>query len=498
MDLSISARSPENLRVDCLTVLLFRELPVANSPLSQLDDKLGGVIAGLVETKEIKGKSGEQTYLHDTGPLAAKRLLVMGCGKAESFDLRDVQGLAGRAARLARSKGHGSLGLLLSLPEDTELDSAAVARVAAEGVAMALYQGDHYKEKPEKRFLDSLVLCGLGNRAAVKNGGQRGLIVGDAANIARNLINTPGNDLPPVVMAERARAMAKKYGLECKVLTRASMEKLGMGSLLGVTLGSAQEPRLIILTYKPEGKRTVKDSLGFVGKGITFDTGGISLKPSKNMEKMKYDMAGGAAVLGAMAAIAQLKPKVRVTGVVPAVENMPGSRAQRPGDVRKAASGKTIEVINTDAEGRLILADALWYTREKLGATHMVDLATLTGAVTIALGDVFIGLMANDLELIDRIHAAGDESGERFWQLPLDDDYKKQLKSEIADMKNVGGRKAGTITAGHFLKEFADPVPWAHFDIAGTAWRDSAKGHLSAGGTGIGVRTLVNLAMDWE
>ena len=499
MELTISTQPPQSVPVDCLALPLFEKQPIADSPLAALNDKMGGVIAELQETKEVKGKSGESTYLFDPLWVEAHRILALGCGKTHKFTLRDVQTYAGKAARHARSKGHDSLGLVLSLPPEVDLESTAVWRVAAESVALALYEGDQYKEKPEERSLDSLVLVGVeGESALLEEAARQGLVIGTAANITRNLVNTPGNDLPPTVMAERAEAIAMEYDLHFEALDREAMEELGMGSLLGVTLGSHQEPRLIILTYEPEGKPKSKDVLALVGKGITFDTGGISLKPSKSMEKMKYDMAGGAAVLGAMAAIGQLKPDLKVMGVVPAVENMPGGGAQRPGDVRKAASGKTIEIINTDAEGRLILADALWYAREQLDATHMVDLATLTGAVSIALGNVFIGLMGNDQPFIEKVMAAGARSGERHWQLPLDDEYKKQLKSDIADLKNVGGPKAGTITAGYFLKEFADPIPWAHMDIAGTGWMDSGKSHLASGGTGVGVRTLVNLAMGWK
>lgn len=499
MELTIANQPPDSVQVDCLALPIFEKQAIADSPLAALDEKMGGVIAELQESKEIKGKAGETTYLFDPLWVEARRIVVLGCGKMDRFTLRDVQVYAGRAARHARSKGHDSLGLVLSLPPEITLETAEVWKVATESVAMALYEGDQYKEKPEKRTLGSLVLVGLeGESTILETAAQQGLVVGTATNITRNLVNTPSNDLPPLVMAERAQAIAQEYGLEFSALDREAMEELQMGSLLGVTLGSDQEPRLILLTYEPEGKPRSKEVLALVGKGITFDTGGISLKPSKNMEKMKYDMAGGAAVLGAMAAIGQLKPDLKIIGVVPAVENMPGGGAQRPGDVRRAASGKTIEVINTDAEGRLILADALWYAREKLEATHMVDLATLTGAVSVALGDVFIGLMGNDQQFVEKVQAAGALSGERHWQLPLDEAYKPQLKSDIADLKNVGGPKAGTITAGYFLKEFADPVPWAHMDIAGTGWLDSGKSHLASGGTGVGVRTMVNLAMGWK
>jgi len=275
------------------------------------------------------------------------------------------------------------------------------------------------------------------------------------------------------------------------VLDQKQMEKLGMGSLLGVARGSDEPPKMIVLKYQPPGLRSSKgDLLALIGKGITFDSGGISLKPGENMELMKYDMTGAATVIGTMRAIAQLKPPVPVLGVAPCSENLPSGKATKPGDVLRAMTGKTIEVINTDAEGRLVLADAIAYAK-KLGATKIIDMATLTGAVSIALGDVYTAILGTDQELIEQVIAAGKEVGERFWQLPLDDDYTKQIKSDIADIKNVGGKKAGTITAAAFLKEFADDTPWAHLDIAGTAWGDPATPYRAKGPTGVAVRTLI-------
>jgi len=290
--------------------------------------------------------------------------------------------------------------------------------------------------------------------------------------------------------------LASEFGLECEVLDREQMAALGMGALLGVAQGSAEPPCLAVLRYKPAEPRG-KAHLGLVGKGVTFDTGGISIKPAEGMEKMKYDMAGGAAMLGAMRAIAQLKPAIPVTAFVPCVENMPGSRAQRPGDIVAAMSGKTIEVINTDAEGRLILADALVYARRQ-GCTHLVDAATLTGAIVVALGHLNVGLFANDDDMRGRVLAAAKAEGERMWAMPLEDDYKEYLKSPFADIANVGGRWGGAVTAAMFLKEFAEETPWVHLDIAGTAWLDDAKPYLSKGPSGVPVRTLVRLAVDWK
>jgi leucyl aminopeptidase len=324
----------------------------------------------------------------------------------------------------------------------------------------------------------------------LRAGIETGRIIAEATNFARDVINEPANIMTPTELARRAEDTAHSYALELDVLDEARMKELGMGSLLGVAQGSAEPAKLIVLRYTP--KTESNETIAIVGKGITFDTGGISIKPADGMEKMKYDMAGGATTIGAMRAIAQLKPAVNVIGIVPATENMPGGRSQRPGDVVRAMTGKTIEVINTDAEGRLVLADAVAYAR-KLGATKIVDLATLTGAVSIALGDVYVAVLGSDQTWIDEIISAGKKAGEKIWQLPLDKEYREQIKSEIADIKNIGGRKAGTITGAYFIREFVEDTPWAHLDIAGTAWNDSNKPHLSAGPTGVCVRTLVKL-----
>jgi leucyl aminopeptidase len=323
-----------------------------------------------------------------------------------------------------------------------------------------------------------------------------GKILADSQNFTRELVNEPANLLTPMVLADRARAMAAEAGLECEILDQDRMRQLGMGSLLGVAQGSAEPPALIIVRYYPAAAPTSQDHLGLVGKGVTFDTGGNSIKPAEGMEKMKYDMAGGAAVLGAMRAIAQLKPAIPVTALVPAVENMVGSRAQRPGDIVTSLSGKTIEVLNTDAEGRLILIDALTYA-QRLGCTHLVDAATLTGAIVVALGSVNIGAFTNNDEMLARVMAASKSEGEKAWHMPLDDEYKDLLKSAFADLGNIGGRWGGAISAAWFLREFVGDTPWVHLDIAGTAWLDDAKPFLAKGPTGVCVRTFTKLAMGW-
>ena len=458
------------------------------------EDRFGA--AALIDSGEITGKALELTLLHHTPDIAASRILLAGAGKPEKFDPNELRKLVGTAVRFLKGKSVKRIALAL----EGGLADAAHAAAAAEGALLGDYDPDRYKTDPDKKTVESFTLvfpadAAAGVAAQVAQGARRGAIVGEAQNFSRTLVNEPANRLTPAKMAEAAVAMAAKHGLACEVLERDQMEKLGMGALLGVAIGSAEPPKLIVIGYTP-AQTGPGVHLGLVGKGVTFDTGGISIKPADGMEKMKYDMAGGAAMLGAMQAIAQLKPSIPVTAFVPCVENMPGSRAQRPGDIVTAMSGKTIEVLNTDAEGRLILADALTYAR-KQGCTHLVDAATLTGAIVVALGHLNVGLFSSDDRLRDRVVSAGKSEGERIWPMPLDDDYKEYLKSAFADLGNIGGRAGGAVTAAMFLKEFAEDTPWVHLDIAGTAWLDEAKPFLAKGPTGLPVRTLVRLAMDW-
>jgi leucyl aminopeptidase len=439
----------------------------------------------LSESGEVTGKPLDFTLLHKPVGVAAKRVLLAGGGKANKFDAAEMRKLIAAAVRFLKPKGIKRIAIVLEgASAGPDFASAAV-----EGAILGDYEPDRYKGG-EKKSLESVAVVG-GDEAAVK----RGTILAESQNFTRALANEPANLLTPLKMADAARAMCAESGLECEVLERAEMEKLGMGALLGVAQGSAEPPVLIVIRYKPAAVKS-KDHLGLVGKGVTFDTGGISIKPSDGMEKMKYDMSGGAAMMGAMRAIAQLKPALTVTAFIPCVENMPGSRAQRPGDIVTAMSGKTIEVLNTDAEGRLILADAMAYAR-KQGVTHMVDAATLTGAIVVALAHIHVGLFSNDDAMRDRVLAAAKAEGERMWAMPLDDDYKEYLKSAFADLGNIGGRWGGAITAASFLKEFAEETPWVHLDIAGTAWLDDAKPYMAKGPTGLPVRTLVRLATDW-
>ncbi len=483
MQVSLERQPIENVDTGAVVVIALQD---------QRQDRFG--LGELFDSGEITGKAFEMTLLHHVPGVRAKHVLAVGGGKPDKFGPAEMRRAMGAAVRHLKSKSITSAALALDAPHaDAEFTAAAV-----EGAILGGFEPDRYKTgkkdgKPVEQF--TVVVAGGGPHmdAAV----ERGRIIAEAQNFTRDLVNEPANKLTPLVLAEQARGVAQEFGLAFDVLDRDRMAELGMGSLLGVAIGSAEPPCLIVMQYRPVEVPAGSAHLGLVGKGVTFDTGGISIKPSDGMEKMKYDMAGGAAMIGAMRAIAQLKPAIPVTMLVPAVENMPGSRAQRPGDIVTAMSGKTIEVINTDAEGRLILADAITYA-QKLGCTHLVDAATLTGAIVVALGHINVGLFANDDGLRERVMLAARAEGEKMWHMPLEDDYKDYLKSAFADVPNVGGRYGGAVTAAMFLKEFADPTPWVHLDIAGTAWLDDSKPFLAKGPTGLPVRTLVRLAMEWQ
>ena len=483
----------EELDVQALAVAVFKNEKSDEGFIKKLDELSGGLVSSALEAEEFAGKEGETCYFHLVGnnKLKARRLMLIGAGEPDDYKLGQISQLVGTAVRSLRSKNAKSIAVVPRASGDAE----ETAATAVQGAFIGIFDPDKYRTvEKEQKTIDRLVVVIEGaDDGTVERGVEVGRIVGEAINFTRDLANEPGAYMTPTDMAERAREIANEFGLSIDVLDEARMEQEGMGSLLSVARGSDQPAKLIILKYTPANAQgESSELLSFVGKGVTFDSGGISLKPGENMELMKYDMTGGATVLGAMRAIAQLKPPIPILGVAPCTENLPSGKATKPGDVVKAMTGKTIEIINTDAEGRLILADAIAYAK-KLGATKVIDMATLTGAVSIALGDVNAAVLGTDQELIDEIISAGKEVGEKFWQLPLDKEYSKQIKSDIADIKNVGGRKAGTITAAAFLKEFADGISWAHLDIAGTAWGDDAKPYRSKGPTGIAVRTLLRI-----
>ena len=472
---------------DAVVVLVWEE---------PLPPELEKPLSALYNSGEITGKLLEFTLLHGVDGYKARRVLIAGAGKpGETFDPLSLRKIAGAAVRFLKPKGIQSIAFALPHRGETPDHIAA----AAEGAMLGTWEPDYLKTDKEGRqspSVTSIAIATSNPDTSLEAALEKARIIAEAANLSRDIAVEPPNLLTPLTMADRARKMAESSGLSFEVLDRDRMRQLGMGALLGVAQGSAEPPAMIIMQYKPENAIS-SAHLGLVGKGVTFDTGGISIKPSEGMEKMKYDMAGGAAVIGAMQAIAVLKPPVTVTGIVPAVENMPGSRAQRPGDIVTSLSGKTIEILNTDAEGRLILADAITYAKQ-LGCTHLVDTATLTGAIVVALGHASSGVFANNDELLERWMTAAKQAGEKMWHMPLDDEYRDQLKTVYADIQNIGGRWGGACSAAMFLKEFAGDTPWVHVDVAGTAWLDDAKPFLAKGPTGIPVGSFVNLVLNWK
>jgi len=463
------------------------------SSFDGLDDATGGEIARALGSREFQAKPFDLFFGATDKSWRARRVALIGGGKRTESGtdsmrkLGIVGGLAARQRQIER---------VAFVPRGLG-DPVELAQAAVEGLTLAEFSAGSYKTMdPVPASASSWTIATLagGDDPRMQDAVARGRILGESSNLARELANEPGNTLTPREFAARAASIANAAGISVDILDERQIADLGMGLLLGVARGSSEPPRLMVFRYEPAGA-SAAPVLGLVGKGITFDTGGISIKPADGMERMKDDMAGGAAVACAMRAIALLRAPMRVIGDVPATENMPGGRAIKPGDILKSAEGKTVEVINTDAEGRLILGDGLWYAR-KLGATHLVDIATLTGACVVALGKITSGLFGTPSSFVERVQRVADRAGDRVWPMPLFDEYRDQLKSEIADFMNTGGRPAGSITAAMFLKEFTGGLPWAHIDIAGTAWAEEAKPYMPKGPTGVGVRTLATLAFE--
>jgi leucyl aminopeptidase len=467
-------------------------------PQPRVEPVLESVTADIFASGDVTAKSGELTLLHAPKGLAAKRLLLAGAGKSGKFSADEMRKAAGSAVRFVKGKNLKSLAIVL--PEHSAIGADASVRAIVEGAFVADFDPNYYHSDRKDQALDEVLIVAPAHAEKEKLSAalEAGRVVGESQNFTRDLVNEPGNKMTPTVLGERAKKMAAAVGLQCEVYGKEKLLELKMGSFWSVSQGSAEPPALIVMTYTPEHKPiSGAPVIGLVGKGITFDTGGISIKPADGMEKMKYDMAGGAAMIGAMRAIALLKPNVKVIGVVCAAENMPSGTAQKPGDVQFAMNGKSIEIINTDAEGRLVLADGLCYARE-LGATHLVDAATLTGACVVALGMVNAGVFANDDDMCARFQKAATASGEKFWRLPLDDEYREMIKSGIADIVNSGGRWGGAVTAAKFLQEFVDDQPWIHLDIAGVAWMEENKPWIAKGPSGIAVRSIVEFVKGFE
>src|SRR5262249_13985477 len=488
------------LREEVLVVPVFKSETPRDELLGLLDSLTGGAISDVINSGEFEGSDNQTVLLHRTGELPCGRLLLCGAGDPQSLSGSKLSELAGAAVRtIQKSRAKG-----LAFLARGKGPAAALAQRVVEGVIIGQLSPALYDSNAEKAELKRLVVAVEGSDGdRLEDAIETGRIMGEATNLARQFGNEPSNVMTPAEMARRAHEIAEREGLNAEVFGESELRQKGFGALLAVSSGSADAPRFSVLDYSHSelGSRSEQvenpggEMIALVGKGVTFDSGGISIKPAAAMDEMKFDMCGGAAVIGAMQAIARIKPRIRVLGIMPACENMPSGSSYKPGDVIRGLGGKTIEVINTDAEGRLILSDAITYAVER-GAAAIIDAATLTGACVVALGEIRAGVMGTDDRLIDELIRAGEQSGERIWRLPLDERYSEQISSPIADIKNDGGRGAGAITAAMFLKAFSGQTPWAHLDIAGTAWINAEKPFIAKGATGFGVRTLANFVME--
>ncbi len=525
MNTNLSSTAPSKLETDCLVVVVLdrsekdqAEKDKTSPSVECTDAAVRDAAKDVIASGEVTAKIFETTLLHRPAKLKAKRLLLLGGGKAKNFSATELRKLAGAAVRTLKGKSIRNFALALpepntppkdALPENAtaenvhsdDISAPDAVRAIVEGAFIGDFDPGYYKsgkntEKDPKIDTVTIVANADDKFSELEAALHTGRIIAESQNFTRDLVNEPSNLMTPTILAERAKKMASEVGLICEVYGADKIRQLKMGAFWGVAQGSDEPPALIVLRYDPPG--AAKDvHLGLVGKGVTFDTGGISIKPADGMEKMKYDMAGAATMIGTMRAVALLKPKVKVTAIILATENMPSGKAQKPGDVQIAMSGKSIEIINTDAEGRLILADGLSYARQ-LGCTHLVDAATLTGAIVVALGYVNAGIFASTDDMYERFAKANQLADEKMWRMPLDDDYKELIKSNIADMVNAGSRYGGAIFAAMFLKEFAEDTPWIHLDIAGTAWMEDNKPWIAKGPSGIALRSLVEFVKGWN
>jgi len=496
MQIKLDTKNYAGIESDALVTYVFEDAEPLQGRVAEIAAATGGLLKKLASSGELTGKMLELTLIHAPAGLKAARLLLVGVGKRDAFNGATLRKVAGAALRYLKARSVKNFAFLVR--EDGATVDAAQA--VAEGLITASFETDKYKtEKKNGKEIEVVTILGYGDseKAAAEKGLAAGKIIAESQNFTRDLVNEPSNKLTPRILAEKAEAMAKEAGLAVEILDEKKIVELKMGALLSVAQGSVEPPRVIVVTYTPANVKPGAPVIALVGKAVTFDTGGISIKPADGMEKMKYDMAGGATMLGTIRALAALKPNVKVICVVPATENMPGGRAQKPGDIRTAMSGKTIEVLNTDAEGRLILADAITYAKQ-LGATHLLDAATLTGAIVVALANINVGVFGSNQEFTDKLLASAKAAGEKMWQLPMDDEYRELIKGSFADIQNIGsGKGGGSITGAWFIREFAGDTPWIHLDIAGTAWNDDAKPWLAKGPTGVALRTLVHLVQTY-
>ena len=494
MNISVTRGNIAEQGDGAIVVNLFEGVSQPGGATGAVDGALGGAISDLINEGDITGKKGENTLIYSLGRLPARRIVVAGLGKQMEFDRDVAREVNAEVVRLLASKGLKSYSTILHGAGIGGLDPAESAQAASEGIGLGLYTFDKYKSDTKDSSVPDVNIIEFDQSKidAVIRGVGCGTVIADAVNLAREMANEPANYMTPTRMAEIALNVAGKGDMELTVLDRSDIERLGMGSFAGVAQGTEEPPKFIVIKYKGDPDNP-GNNVGLLGKGITFDSGGLDLKSAEGMLTMKSDMSGGACVIGAMKAIGAIRPKINVWGIVPATENMPGRRAQRPGDVVRAMNGKTIEIGNTDAEGRLVLADAVCYAVEN-GLSRIVDVATLTGAVGVALGSGATGVFGNDQGWVDEIVRAGDSVGERMWQLPTFPSYSAEYKSDIADIRNTGGRGAGAITGALIIGEFAGDSKWAHLDIAATTRTTTTKGINPKGSTGVPVRTLIELA----
>ena len=493
MNCKLHFDSPAEIASECLvvTVLDHAENSANQAKLFSTDAGVVEAAHDVISSGEVTGKAYETTLIHHPHGLKAKRLLLIGGGKAKNFSTVELRRIAGTAVRFLKAKNIKSFAMLAPDLASGSVDSI---KSIVEGALVGGFDPDVYKSDRREQKIDEITVVTDADKKVADAAVHEGRVLGESQNFTRVLVNEPSNRMTPTKMGEMAMQMSEDVGLKCEVYGADKIKALKMGAFWSVAQGSDEPPALIVMTYEPQGAPE-EPVLALVGKGVTFDTGGISIKPSDGMEKMKYDMAGGATMIGAMRAIALLKPKVKVIGIVCATENMPSGKAQKPGDVQIAMSGKSIEIINTDAEGRLVLADGLHYARQ-LGATHLIDAATLTGACVIALAAVNVGVFANDETIAKRWSEAHKRAGEKMWRLPLDPEYGELIRSNIADIVNSGGRWGGAVTAAMFLKEFVGDTPWIHLDIAGTAWIEDNKAWIAKGPSGVAVRSLVEFTRE--
>ena len=496
MNITVKTGDFRQEETDVVVIGMLENPDFYSGHLHLADEALGRRIRELIELGDFKGKMKDTSLLYTRGAMKTARVLLVGLGAYHELTVEKVRQGAGHAAKHVRAIGLKTATFLI--PDEVP-DAGNMVQAAAEAILLSLYQFNQHKtvqEDDDEKKLESITFLAESepSQPTVERAVYRGQTIAEGTMLARDLSNQPANHLTPTQLAEKAEAVAADSGLRCEVFDKATLEEKGFRTLLAVAQGSVEEPRFIILEYTPEGEG--QDTVVLVGKGITFDTGGISLKPGKGMHEMKHDMSGAAAVLGAMQAVGQLKPDLHVIGVIAATENMPSGTAIKPGDVVTSYGGKTIEILNTDAEGRLVLADALGWTAQ-YNPQGVVDLATLTGAVITCLGHIAAGAMSTDTALMDKVKAAAEKTHERVWELPLWDDYDEGIKSKVADVQNIGDGTAGTIAGGAFLKKFVEDYPWVHLDIAGTAWGMKGSTYIPEGASGYGVRLLVQLVEDW-